>query len=751
MSFALLNAAAGAYVLGANVVIMRMARSSPLEHSLHRDGEDEVCFFVKDPQRLMKDYLEDHGNGGVTRVMGVEKVRKRYGTHESRRELLRMYDLFLVDNRVAPMMPSLLGNSFLTSKKMPLPVDMRKNVVEAIKRAISSTAFTPRQGSSTSLRVGRGDFTAQQLIDNIQTTVSGVVKRMKKGWGNIQSLSIKTNGSPALPIYMALPTASNSYAKPAMLEKVGVESKIKKRRRKKKTKTKKLSNAPAIEPAEGGNRKEKPRDEKKGPVSEGLRDGERIGCEKEQNTVRTEEDHAHEVVKENKKVNGDKNVARADVGSGNAKATESQGGDVAAVEDPISLDDDDLSAHDDEDIVAAVLVKRKRKTERGTERDEPVPSDRAAKEGPRDDGEVINLDDDDDDDDKSVIDVDVEVETGLIRHKRKSRGAARATRSALAKMFEEAEGSGDEEGVEESEDEDDGDGGFIVRSSEEEDVGDRREVVDDGVEDQQKEKVKNTGNDELKGDRKDELNGSGKGDRKGSAEGNEKNSERDGGNDEGKDGGAAVEGGGRLQKAKDTISDRGEDESLDSRARAQDDVAMSIASDATADTRDMELGLMTPTRRSSRVPKKRKTFAEEQADSESLLYARTPRRSTKKGKAASEASSARGKKGTAGTPAAKNEEVRGTDKTGTSSLKARPASAATVNTGVGKAAKGGATKTTSQGSEAVGGAELRRSSRKRAGTGGEDKDVGQGDEMPATNVDTPRAPRALRKTRSTTK
>ncbi|CAN8074083.1 unnamed protein product [Agarophyton chilense] len=176
-----------------------------LKHSLWKEGEHEVCLFVKDPQRLVKDYLAQHGNGGVTRVLGVEKLRKRYGTHEARRELSTMYDVFLVDQRVAPMMPNLLGNAFLQKRSMPLAVDMKKDVVAAIRRTLTSTSFAPRQGTCTNVKIGRLDFEEEQLVDNALLAVDGIVRRCGGGWDDIQSFSLKTSRSPAIQIYLSLP------------------------------------------------------------------------------------------------------------------------------------------------------------------------------------------------------------------------------------------------------------------------------------------------------------------------------------------------------------------------------------------------------------------------------------------------------------------------------------------------------------------------------------------------------------------
>ena len=151
-------------------------------------------------------------------MLGVEKIRKRYKTFEARRELLQMYDHFLVDNRVAPMVPRLLGNAFLKTKRTPLTVNMQKDVVASIKRTLSSTAFTPRQGTSTSVRISKADFSEEQVYDNLVGVVDNIIKKLPNGWDAIQSLNIKTNKSPALPIYVKLPTPAPVYKRQKTME-----------------------------------------------------------------------------------------------------------------------------------------------------------------------------------------------------------------------------------------------------------------------------------------------------------------------------------------------------------------------------------------------------------------------------------------------------------------------------------------------------------------------------------------------------
>lgn len=184
----------------------------PLKHSLAKD-DDQVILFVKDPQRAVKDYFEQHGHGGVTRILGVEKLRKRYGTFEARRELMGMYDRFLVDKRVAPMMPRLLGKAFIDSKKMPLVVDLSHDATAAVRRALASTKYTPRRGTSCAIQFGTQSLTTEQLAENLETVMRGLLEKFSRGVDHglrgretIQSVSIKTDLSPALPLYVTLPS-----------------------------------------------------------------------------------------------------------------------------------------------------------------------------------------------------------------------------------------------------------------------------------------------------------------------------------------------------------------------------------------------------------------------------------------------------------------------------------------------------------------------------------------------------------------
>ena len=50
-------------------------------------------------------------------VMGLASLRKDYKEYEMKRQLCGMYDLFLCDDRIAPLLPRFLGKVFYIKKK----------------------------------------------------------------------------------------------------------------------------------------------------------------------------------------------------------------------------------------------------------------------------------------------------------------------------------------------------------------------------------------------------------------------------------------------------------------------------------------------------------------------------------------------------------------------------------------------------------------------------------------------------------
>ncbi|EUC32497.1 hypothetical protein COCCADRAFT_98580 [Bipolaris zeicola 26-R-13] len=192
-----------------------------------------VCIFTKDPQRAYKDLVASDAfpaalRAKVQRVLGVEKLKKRYKAFEQKRALLAEYDVFLVDDRVIKIVAEFLGKVFYKSKsKRPIPIRLTagthidksakkdnkeskdvvgtsQGVAKEIESALNSTYLSMSPSANTSIKVANLSMTPQQIAENTAAVVSEVVnKHVGQGWRNIRSLHVKGPATKALPIWLA--------------------------------------------------------------------------------------------------------------------------------------------------------------------------------------------------------------------------------------------------------------------------------------------------------------------------------------------------------------------------------------------------------------------------------------------------------------------------------------------------------------------------------------------------------------------
>ncbi|KAL9000392.1 MAG: hypothetical protein Q9169_000909 [Polycauliona sp. 2 TL-2023] len=207
-----------------------------LPHSLNQSPSTTICLITCDPQRQVKDTIAHPSfptalSSRITKVIGLSKLKARYQSFESRRQLLNDHDVFLADDRVITMLPKVLGKVFYQSHKKPVPVSLEpyKQTNAAGKRVVpkaadekSKTLAPPLQvakevektincalvhlspANNTAVRVGYSSFTAQQIAENVEAVVAGLVERfIPQKWRNIRAVHIKGPNTMALPIWLA--------------------------------------------------------------------------------------------------------------------------------------------------------------------------------------------------------------------------------------------------------------------------------------------------------------------------------------------------------------------------------------------------------------------------------------------------------------------------------------------------------------------------------------------------------------------
>ncbi|TRY50421.1 Ribosomal protein L1/ribosomal biogenesis protein [Cryptosporidium tyzzeri] len=180
-----------------------------IPNSLYKHPGNEVCLFVKDPQRKWKELISSSSIEPkvVSKVIGVSKLSKKYSTYKDRRELCLGYDLFLSDDRIIEKMPKLLGSYFIKANKMPIAIKIREsNFKNSLESALSSTFMSIKKGKCIGIRVARVDMNTKQVVQNLIEAIKQVSDFFEgdgsKNWRNsIESLYIQSTNTMSLPIW----------------------------------------------------------------------------------------------------------------------------------------------------------------------------------------------------------------------------------------------------------------------------------------------------------------------------------------------------------------------------------------------------------------------------------------------------------------------------------------------------------------------------------------------------------------------
>mmetsp|Transcript_56620 Transcript_56620/g.143356 ORF Transcript_56620/g.143356 Transcript_56620/m.143356 type:complete len:402 (-) Transcript_56620:144-1349(-) len=173
----------------------------PLPNPMY-DEKSEVCFISKDPQKKWKEMLlKTHPVPGITKVIGLEKLKKNYNTVEAKRSLADAFDLFLCDANIAEMMPKALGKIFYQKKKkVPIPVKMlMTDPKPLLEKAIKGTPMRIPSGPCLGVKIGRCGMSEEELVANAIAVIKGVIANL---WDNpIQSITVQATDAPGLPVW----------------------------------------------------------------------------------------------------------------------------------------------------------------------------------------------------------------------------------------------------------------------------------------------------------------------------------------------------------------------------------------------------------------------------------------------------------------------------------------------------------------------------------------------------------------------
>eukprot|EP00922_Rhytidocystis_sp_ex-Travisia-forbesii_P021398 GHVS01031342.1.p1 GENE.GHVS01031342.1~~GHVS01031342.1.p1 ORF type:complete len:296 (-),score=74.08 GHVS01031342.1:333-1220(-) len=188
-----------------NTVVKTRPLKIRLPTPLYRSEQHQICVIVKDPQRKWKDLFAKHSLN--YKIIGFDKVTKRYNTIKLKKHFKDAFDIFFCDRKIAHKMPKTLGTDFIRCKKLPLSIQLQEdNVPICMESCLSCTYANVGKGQSITVRFARTDMTTEEMITNAQTACEKVFEFYSKdtSWrNNIFSVELFTHATCPLPVFVS--------------------------------------------------------------------------------------------------------------------------------------------------------------------------------------------------------------------------------------------------------------------------------------------------------------------------------------------------------------------------------------------------------------------------------------------------------------------------------------------------------------------------------------------------------------------
>ena len=166
-------------------------------------AQKSLCMLVRDPKETAVKSIAAE-NLTFEKVISIKSLKKKYVSHESRRELANRFDLFFCEESIFELMGKLLGKYFFETKKSKIPLTMKSITKKSFEKCIRTCRFRVRGGAVVGVKFGTRTMDTQQLIENgmaVITHMANVFCTDKKTYNNIFNIMVNATNVIGLPVW----------------------------------------------------------------------------------------------------------------------------------------------------------------------------------------------------------------------------------------------------------------------------------------------------------------------------------------------------------------------------------------------------------------------------------------------------------------------------------------------------------------------------------------------------------------------
>lgn len=134
---------------------------------------------------------------GADLVMGRSELEALAGDKKRRKGLAQTYDYYIAEAPFMPLIGKILGSALGPKGRMPTPVPPTANIADHIKKYRKTVIVRLRGQPVLQCRIGTEEMPDERVVENVQAVLGRLEGKLKRGFGNIGSIYLKTTmGEP---------------------------------------------------------------------------------------------------------------------------------------------------------------------------------------------------------------------------------------------------------------------------------------------------------------------------------------------------------------------------------------------------------------------------------------------------------------------------------------------------------------------------------------------------------------------------
>lgn len=119
------------------------------------------------------------------------------GKKRELRKIANTYDVFIAEAPLMPLVGKTLGPVLGPRGKMPIPVPPTADIANLMEKYRKTVIVRMRNQPIVQCRIGTAEMKEEEIVENIQTVITTMEGKLKKGIKNIKVAYVKTSmGTP---------------------------------------------------------------------------------------------------------------------------------------------------------------------------------------------------------------------------------------------------------------------------------------------------------------------------------------------------------------------------------------------------------------------------------------------------------------------------------------------------------------------------------------------------------------------------